>query len=99
MLRAEGFGGVRFYTPLPQHEVVPLFYLPLDDSKSIAFFFRSIFPLLDTISSEAKKAYALEYALAKLVVQIALFCRLTWLARYFVPGFSIIAQKSENYLE
>jgi hypothetical protein len=45
------------------------------------------------VSPEVKKHYSFQFSVAKIGVKIALIFQLTWLAKYFAPGFSIIAKK------
>ena len=93
ILQVEGFSEIQFYAPLPHYDGVPLFYVPLEDTQAMSFFFRNIFPLFEAVSPEVKRAYAFEYVVAKMGVRLALLFRLTGLAKVFVPGFSIIAKK------
>jgi SAM-dependent methyltransferase len=88
-----GFSVNTFYAPLPFYDGIPLFLLPLEGGNVIDYYFKSIFPLLEMVSPETKKDYAIQYSIIKVAVRFALIFKLTWLARYFVPGFSIIAQK------
>jgi SAM-dependent methyltransferase len=92
-LAAAGFVDIRFYAPLPSHEGIPLFYVPLADPALLEYFFDSIFPLLEAVSPEVKGLYGREYRVAKSAVRLAGPLRLTGLARYFVPGFGIVARR------
>ncbi|MDA2912733.1 hypothetical protein MYX77_02020 [Acidobacteriia bacterium AH_259_A11_L15] len=94
ILEAEGFSEFQFYAPLPHYDGIPLFYVPLEDTHALNFFLRHIFPLLETVSPEVRRAYAFEYAVAKIGVRLALLFKLTGLAKVFVSGFSIIAKKA-----
>lgn len=93
ILRENGFSNIRFYASLPFYDGISLFYLPLENDNILQYFFRSIFPLLDMVSPETKKDYAMQYTMAKLGARLALFFRLTWLTKFFVSGFSIFAEK------
>ena len=90
----EGFADLACYCPLPRTEGIPMFYIPFDNATAWAFFFRNVFPLFAAVSPEMKKIYALEYTLARWGVKIALAGGLTGLARYFAPGFSLIAKRT-----
>ena len=94
ILQAEGFSEIQFYAPLPRYDGIPLFYLPLENSHALNFFLRNIFPLFEMVSPEVKRAYAMEYAVAKLGVRLTLLFRLATLAKIFVPGFNIVAKKT-----
>lgn len=93
ILREEGFSKIQFYAPLPRQDGIPLFYIPLMGDLPMKFFFRNIFPLFEAVSPEVKKAYGFQYAVAKLAVRLNLHLGLTSLAKVFVPGFMIIAEK------
>lgn len=93
MLRSEGFSDCHFYAPLPDHDGIPLFYLPLQNTEALNYFFENIFPLFEMVSPEVKKQYGFQYKLAKIGVRVALLFRLTTLAKFLVPGFGIIATK------
>ena len=93
ILKEEGFSDIHFYAPLPHHNGIPLFYLSLENTEALNYFFQNIFPLFEMASPEVKKQYGLQYKLVKIGVRLALIFRLTNLAKYFVPGFSIIATK------
>jgi len=92
MLQKVGFSEIKFYAPLPQYRT-PLFYIPLENVNILNYFFKNIFPLFDMVSPEVKKYYTFPYKVAKIGVKIALLFKLTGLAKFFVPGFSIIAKK------
>jgi SAM-dependent methyltransferase len=89
----EGFSDIRFYAPLPGHGNVPMFYVPLSDNGGTRYFLENIFGFFDMVSPEVKKNYAVEYAAAKIAVFFARMIKLTWLMKYFVPGYTIIARK------
>ncbi|GEM_PF-7093742 len=93
MLERSGFEDIHFYAPLPHYNGIPLFYLPLHDSTAMIYFFKNIFPLFEMVSPESKKAYALEYRVAKLGVNLSLALHLTRFVKYFVSGFSVVAKK------
>jgi SAM-dependent methyltransferase/uncharacterized protein YbaR (Trm112 family) len=99
MLRAAGFSEIQFYSPLPHHNGIPLFYLPLENKPALDFFFRNIFPLFEMVTPEVKLRYGLEYAVAKVGVRICLFLKLTRFAKVFSPGFCIIAEKAGRNME
>jgi SAM-dependent methyltransferase len=92
----EGFTDIRFYAPLPGHGNVPMFYVPLSDHGGTRYFIENIFGFFDMVSPEVKKSYAVEYATAKIAVFIARMIQLTWLMKYFVPGYTIIARKQAS---
>jgi len=91
-LQEVGFSEIKFYAPLPQYRT-PLFYIPLDNVNVLNYFFKNIFPLFNMVSPEVKRHYAFQYKVAKIGVKIALIFKLTWLAKFIAPGFSIIAKK------
>lgn len=93
LLRAAGFEAVEQYAPLPRHEGIPMFYLPLDHRQPIEFFFRNIFPLFEMVSPEVKRTYAKQYVLAKCAARIARMLRLGFAIRWFVPGLCCMAKK------
>lgn len=94
ILQAKGFINVQIYAPLPSPRGTPLFYLPLDDTQALKFFFQHIFPLFEAVSPEVKQSYDFEYFFAKLTVRVAQIFGLICLTKFFVPGFNIIAQKA-----
>ena len=93
-LRVAGFCDVDIYAVLPSHDGIPLFFVPLHDSRAMAFFLRHIFPLFLMVSPEVKQAYGVQLAFAYLGVRLALAIRATALVRHFVPGFCILAKCS-----
>lgn len=93
LLKRTGFKNVMFYGPVPTHDSIPLFYLPLNGHSEIKFFFHSIFPLVETVSPEVKAHYGLQYRIGKATVKIAQLLNMTFVAKYFLPGYLIIAQK------
>lgn len=93
MLAAAGFTDVRFYAPLPSHEGIPLFYLPIGEGAHFEYFFRHLFPLFETVSTEVKRLYGVEYRLAKIAVRAALRLGLARWAGRLSPGFGIIATR------
>jgi len=96
ILQEEGFSDIQFYAPLPDYDGIPLFYVPVENNKAMAYFFHNIFPLFEMVSPEVKRLYAFDYKIAKIAVRLALSSRLTSLAKFFVPGFIIIAKKQER---
>lgn len=96
ILEKNGFNQVTVYTPLPSYKGVPMFYVPLAGNQAMNFFLKNIFPLFERVSPEVKQHYALQYKIARLGVRIALQFKLTWLARYFVPGFCLFAWKKNE---
>ncbi len=94
MLRAAGFSNIEVYAPLPHFDRIPMFYIPLDDSQAQRFFFSHLFPLFERVSTDVRQAYALQYAIARTSVRIALGLHLTRLAMNFVSGFCIFAKKA-----
>lgn len=93
LLRQEGFTDIQFYAPLPNHNGVPLFCVPVEDRNAVDYFLRNVFPLVETVPAEVKRAHALEYAVARAGVRLALRHGLTGLVKLFVPGFNIIARR------
>jgi hypothetical protein len=96
ILQEEGFSDIQFYAPLPDYDGIPLFYVPVENNRAMAYFFHNIFPLFEMVSPEVKRLYAFDYKIAKIAVRLALSSRLTSLAKFFVPGFIIIAKKQER---
>lgn len=93
IFRMVGFANIRYYAPLPYHNESPLFVVPLENTQSLIYFFRNLFPLFDMVSPEVKRSYALEYSIAKIGIRLMLFFRLAKLFKIFVPGFIIFARK------
>ncbi len=96
ILAEQGFRDLEIYAPLPNFDGVPLFYLPLGSSQIIHFFLEKILPLIEMVSPETKKAYALEYRMAKVALGLAARFKLGFLLPYFVSGYCIIARKEKN---
>lgn len=92
-LRKIGFSDLLIHAPLPYHDGIPLFYLPLGRRGAMNFFFEKIFPLAEMVSPETKKQYAIPYQLARIGVRIAKAFHLLPLAGNFVPGFLVLAKK------
>ena len=92
ILKSEGFSDVQFHAPLPGYRGIPLFYVPLEDRRAVGFFLRNVFPLCETVSHKRKQAYAIEYGLAKIATRLMLALRLSFLLKFFVPGYSVIAK-------
>jgi len=93
ILNANKFSNIRIFAPLPHHNRIPLFSIPLDNNYAIRYFFLKIFPLFDMVTPEAKKSYGFSFIIIKFIVRLSLLLRFTSLAKIFVPGFSIIAKK------
>ncbi|PKM92574.1 MAG: hypothetical protein CVU80_02640 [Elusimicrobia bacterium HGW-Elusimicrobia-4] len=93
MLHASGFSQLSIFAPLPNHKGIPLFYIPFEEKQAWDYFFRFIFPLFEMASPEVKRSYGFEYAVAKAGVRLALQFKLVGVAKFFVPGFVIIARK------
>ena len=89
-----GFSDVRVYAPLPRHRGVPMFYVPLDGSTPMRFFLRNLSVLFDAVSPEVKRRHAVEYGVAKLGVRLTLLARGERIAKLFLPGFCIFAEKA-----
>ena len=94
-LRRAGFTDVRAFAPLPASGAAPLFYLPLDDARAMKFFFRTIFPLLDFISPESTSSYSRAFGVAKWGARFGSRMGLTRFAKFFVPGFGLVATKAD----
>ena len=92
LLMEAGFSKVEFFLPLPQYRA-PFYYIPFNNTNAFNYFLDTIFPLLETASPETKKAYGFQYKTAKAGAKIVSFLKLTSLARFIAPGFSIIAKK------
>jgi len=97
IFKREGFDDMQIYAPLPHHQREPLFYLPVKGAGPIQFFFSHIFSLFDTASPEVKQAYRKQYKIAKMVVQMATIFRLVRWIPYGLPGFNIIAKKTDAF--
>lgn len=93
ILRKEGFSDIQFYAPLPNYRGAPMFYVPLEDRHIINYFFKSIFPLFETVSPQKKRQYLLMYPIAKLATRFILAFRLSFMLKFFVPGYCVIAKK------
>lgn len=95
-LKELGFAMTGNYARLPRAGGIPLFFVPVHDSAGMRFFFDRLFPLFDAVSQEVRHRYRLELALAKGLARLAVTCRLTWAAKWFAPGFMIVAQKGAS---
>lgn len=95
-LNREGFLDIQFYAPLPGHGNVPMFYLPLFDRGSTNYFLKNVFTFFNMVSPEVKKNYAIEYAFAKIAVYAVKIVNLSWLMKYFVPSYTIIARRKST---
>lgn len=95
VLRRLRFADVRVFAPLPRHSRTPLCYLPLENRSAIDSFMRDLFPLFAAVSPEVKRAYALEYWLARLGVWLMTVAKLGGLVQFVVPGYSILARRGD----
>lgn len=95
-LRSAGFEAITAYGPLPRHDGIPLCFLPLGGLSDMQCFIDRVFPLFDMVSPESKRAYAIEYRLAKCAVKLGQLFHVTTLMKYFLSGFLLIAQKPER---
>lgn len=93
VLTNAGFSDIRIYSPLPHHEGIPMFYLPLDRNNMFDYFFGNIFRLFDMVSPEMKQQHVLEYLLAKSGVTISRSLGLNKILKNFFSGFMIITKK------
>ena len=93
ILKKMGFSNIKVYSPLPRYEGISLVNLPIEDARIRKFFFRDILPIFEMVSPESKKAYVLESLVAKIGVPVVNILGLDVLAKFFTPGFNIIAKK------
>ena len=93
VLKHCGLNSIEFYAPLPDHIGTPLFYLPLGSNYIIRYFLKNIFPLFEMVSPEVKRQYAVPYYLARIGVRLSLLLRVSFLMKYFVPSYMILAKK------
>lgn len=94
LLNKAGFRDIVFYAPLPQYRS-PIFYLPLDNSRVINYFFRYLFGMLSNTSASTRKYYGLLYDFGKIISKVMSAVNLSYLAKLFAPGFSVIAKKGD----
>lgn len=95
LLQAAGFGNVQFYGNLPQYRH-PHFYLPLNGSRAFDYFLNHLWESFTQGTPQRARDYRRAYRLANAGVRLARALRLAGLARFVVPGFSIIAQRMED---
>lgn len=93
MFKKSGFSQVSTYAPIPHFDSIPLFYLPVDYHRALKYFFKVIFPLFEMVSPEVTKQYGLQYQVAKLGANGAMFFHLYPLVKYFLSGYLFIATK------
>ena len=92
LLKEVGFQKIDFYAPLPQYRL-PFFYLPLNNTNALNYFFNNLFYLFETTSPETKKSYGCQYQIAKISRRIIPSAVLAFLIKFINPGFCIIAKK------
>lgn len=92
VLRREKFRDLQAFAPLPYFDGVPLFFVPIQESRAFSYFLRNSFPLFEMVSPETKKAYSLEYMLARWGVSLGNFLGLGRMARFLVSGYMILAR-------
>jgi len=93
LLRGAGFDQIQFYGDLPQYRH-PHFYIPLGGSQAFDYFLAYLWESFKQGTPERAHEYRWAYWLANAGVRLARHLRVASLARYIVPGFSIIAQRS-----
>jgi len=93
ILKRNGFSEIEVYTLLP-NDKTPLFYLPLENTQIMNYFFRNTFSLFNMASPETKRKFALQYKLAKIGAKLIPTFHLNGLAKTFSPNFGIIAKKN-----
>jgi SAM-dependent methyltransferase len=91
LLREAGFGQIQFYGDLPQYRH-PHFYIPLE-SRSLDYFLEHLWELFTLGTPGRARDYRWAYQLANVGVRIARRMGFASLARYVVPGFSIVAER------
>jgi len=92
ILKKAGFSEIEPYGLLP-NDKIPLFSLPLWNSKLLKYFFKNIFFLSEMVSPEAKRSYTAQYKLAKIGVKLMSIFPLFGITKLFFPHFWIIAKK------
>jgi SAM-dependent methyltransferase len=92
LLKTAGFGHIQFYGDLPQYRH-PHFYIPLNGSQAFNYFLGHLWQSFTQRTPEHAREYGRAYRLANAGVRVARHLGLSGLARYVVPGFSIIAQR------
>ncbi|RME42004.1 MAG: class I SAM-dependent methyltransferase [Chloroflexi bacterium] len=92
LLTESGFNHIQFYGDLPQYRH-PHFYIPLDESRAFEYFLTHLWAFFAQGTPERAREYRRAYRVADAGVRLARNLSLAGLARYVVPGFSIIAQK------
>jgi len=92
LLQTAGFDQIQFYGDLPQYRH-PHFYIPLKGDIIFNYFLTHLWELFVAGTPERVREYRWAFRMAKIGVSIARRLHLGSLARYLVPGFSIIAQR------
>jgi SAM-dependent methyltransferase len=93
LLRAAGFEQIQFYGDLPQYRH-PHFYIPLQGSHIFHYFLTHLWEAFKQGTPGRASEYRRAYRLADVGLWITRSLRVIGLARYVVPGFSIIAQRT-----
>jgi SAM-dependent methyltransferase len=92
LLREAGFDRIQFYGDLPQYRH-PHFYIPLEGSQVFDYFLAYLWESFERGTPERAREYRWAYRLANAGLRVARCLRIAGMARYMVPGFSIIAQR------
>ncbi len=92
-LKRLGFAIEAIYAPLPSHNGIPLFYVPLANGP-MAYFFSKIMPLILTVSPEVKKQYGWKYRAAARGLGTFNRLKLSWLAKFILPSYVVVARRA-----
>jgi SAM-dependent methyltransferase len=92
LLREAGFDNIQFYGDLPQYRH-PHYYIPLQDSQTFDYFLSHLWESFKQGTPGRARDYRRAYWLADAGLRVARYLRLAGLARYVVPGFSMIAKR------
>lgn len=93
LLQAAGFGQCCFYGNLPQYRH-PHYYIPLQEGRAFDYFLARLWLSFTEGTPERAYDYPLAYRVANAGLSLASRLGLSGLARYVVPGLSIVAQRS-----
>lgn len=88
-----GFTGMESYAPLPHFNRIPLFYVPLKNNNALSYFVKYTFALFNVVTPETKRAYGIQFTIARIGISFISIFKLIGFIRHVVPGFFFIAQK------
>ena len=94
LLKKLGFEIAEWFVPLPQASGIPLFTVPFSSTEAWNFFLKSLFPLFAAVSPEVKQMYGKKYLFAQKMAWLVSKTGLINLAKFFAPGFTLLAKKT-----